>query len=327
MAAYNTAKYLDEAVCSVLNQTFSDFELILIDDGSTDSTLSIMENYARSDKRVLVCRQENAGPASARNLGMTMATGEWLAILDADDIALPDRLAWQLAYVETKPGIVLLGGGCIEVDAAGEYLKTHHYPARHSQLVRNMEKRRKFPPHSSCLYHTETVKQLGGFNTKFVRSQDLDLWLRLSEAGTIACLPAPVIKLRKHSEGISRHNQGRTAIVYGMAARTCHFLRLYGFSDPSSLETPIWDSFISWLTTKLEQFGEFAIADNWLRWRREWYQGESSNIVAKGMRLAKQIILSPDGLTPFTRRLFGSNLAIQLAQEWMKSQTHQRSLF
>lgn len=318
LAAFNAAKYLEEAIASILNQTFRDLELILIDDGSTDSTLFIMEKYARRDKRIRYYSQENSGPASARNTGIAMATGKWIAILDADDVALPNRLRQQLRYIETNPDILLLGSDCIEVDSAGNHIKEHNYPRKHSPLVRRMEREKSTPPHSSYIYHASSVRQLGGFNARFIRSQDIDLWLRLTEVGEIACLPQPLVLIRKHSEGISHSDSGRTQLVMGIAARICHTLRLRGFSDPSSADNETWNRFIHWLTHELKDRALFEQRVYWANARKRWYLGSHTNTAAKSVRLFRDVISSPYGLHSVWQRLFGSDLSARLADEWVR---------
>jgi len=313
-----------EAIESILFQTYRDFEFILIDDGSTDDTLRIIKHYAEMDNRIVYIVQENKGIATARNVGISMSQSKWTAILDSDDIALPERLEQQLAYVETNPDIVLLSSGCIEIDSAGHYVKEHSYPVRHAHLIRNMEKFKMFPPHSSCLYHAEIVKQLGGFNSKFIQSEDVDLWLRLSEVGSIACLPQPLIKLRKHSENISLHNHGKTQKVMGTAARVCHLLRLKGFGDPSRLDTDAWIRFIDWLTRKLEDEYDIDKQEYWANIRQAWYECRDVNVLRKGFRFCKGIALSRHCISILRQKLFGSNLVARLAHEWMKTHKNQR---
>lgn len=194
MACYNAAQYLDDAIRSVLAQTLTDFELVLIDDGSDDRTSEIIGHYAEADQRVVSIRQShNSGPSIARNMGIGRARGKWIAILDSDDIALADRLERQVFYMERNPGTVLLASACIQISRSGVHLRAYRYPVNHSSLVRRLESIAAFPPHSSCMYSREVVKRVGVFNPQFVQSEDWDLWLRLSEEGQLHCLPTTLI--------------------------------------------------------------------------------------------------------------------------------------
>jgi glycosyltransferase involved in cell wall biosynthesis len=109
MPALNAEKYIAEAIDSILSQTFSDFELIIVNDGSTDATAEILESYRPSDARIRVYCQENAGGASAMNLGCEVAQGRYIARMDADDISLPQRLAWQVSYLDEHPRVGVCG--------------------------------------------------------------------------------------------------------------------------------------------------------------------------------------------------------------------------
>src|SRR5918996_2481069 len=108
MPAYNAAVYLDEAVTSILNQTFREFEFIVINDGSTDDTVSILDKYEKSDSRIRVYHQENQGMIAALNRGCRLARGKYIARMDADDISLPRRFERQLEFMEGHPQIGIL---------------------------------------------------------------------------------------------------------------------------------------------------------------------------------------------------------------------------
>ncbi len=314
--ARNAARYLPDAIESILAQTMGNLELILIDDGSTDDTLGIIKHYATIDSRVLYVIQANSGPAAARNVGIRMMRGRWIAILDADDSALPDRLARQVAYMQRTPDVVLLGSGCVEIDAVGTRVKQHHYPRRHARLVQNMERHMKFPPHSSCMYDVEAVRRLGGFNSRFTHSQDIDLWLRLSEIGRVACLPQPLIRLRKHDSSISHDRRGEAQRVMGMAARVCHFLRLRGSDDPAQVDITVWDSFLTWLTQKMKAARLFEMGAEWARIRQQFYLDRHMRTPTERLRLMKNVAVSAHGLPVLYHRFFGSNLASRFAREW-----------
>src|SRR5882724_11073612 len=106
LPVFNGALYLEEAIHSVLGQTFRDFELIIIDDGSTDTTAEIIAQAAKIDHRVISLRQANAGIVSALNNGLRCATGKYVARMDADDISLPQRFAFQVSYLDSHPDCV-----------------------------------------------------------------------------------------------------------------------------------------------------------------------------------------------------------------------------
>lgn len=324
-SCYNEQKYLAKAIESILGQTFKDFEFLLIDDGSTDDTLNIIKHYAAIEKRIFVIEKKNTGLVDSLNVGVDVARGKWIARMDADDIAFPTRLEKQVACAERNHSTVLLGSGCVEIDAVGNKVKEHSYPSRHSALVRRLEKSMGFPPHSSCLFDRSAVKEIGGYNPRFTRSQDVDLWLRLGETEQISCLPQPLVKLRKHSNGISHHNRGKTQRIMGAAARTCHFLRLRGFSDPSQADQETWRHFIHWLSERLDKEGNFEKQMYWENLREAWYEDRSINTFMNRIRLTKELALSRHSIFLLSQKLFGSNLAMQLADEWTGKHTTQQA--
>ena len=195
MSCYNASKFLNEAIESVLAQTFTDFEFIVIDDGSTDDTLALLRRYAVRDARIVLLEKSNTGLTDSLIQAMALAQGPWLARLDADDRAAPDRLDKQMSFLERHPEVVLLGTGCRLIDATGKPGRAYTYPAHHAALLAQLTGCRSSFPHSSAVFHRQTALDVGGYNRRFRHSQDVDLWLRLSRAGTIACLPEPLVAI------------------------------------------------------------------------------------------------------------------------------------
>lgn len=235
MACHNSSEYLEEAVSSVLGQTCSDLELILIDDCSTDDTLKLANRYRAYDHRVsVVSLSKNSGPATARNAGIRAAKGKWLGILDSDDVAAPSRFEKQINLAESGENLVMIGSSSISMDANGHAIKGHKYPTTHRELVRRLALMRAVPPHSSLLYRKDVVIKLSGYNPRYVPSEDYDLWLRLSEIGKLACIDQPLVKIRKHQRNISNAEGGVRQIRMGVAAAACHYLRVQGYTDPST---------------------------------------------------------------------------------------------
>lgn len=315
MSCFNAAAFITEAIESILNQTFADFELILIDDGSTDETLDIIKQYELKDSRIIVIQKENTGQTDSLNVGIQAAIGKWIARLDADDIALPTRLERQLAYVESTPNIVLLGTGCIEINASGYPIKKYYYPGKHSRLVKRLYLNKAFPPHSSFLCRADVVKRICGYNTRFRCFQDKDLWLRLVEQGEIACLDKPLVKIRKHSNNISR-NVGLSNLE-GTVALVCHFLRIHGVADPSAFNDDAdWLTFTEWIIKRLKQEKVFERQQEWTQMRQAYYSAGNKLICA--WRLMIGLATSKHAFRILHEKFCGSNLALKLADEWMK---------
>lgn len=318
VSCYNAADYLQEAVESILTQTYSDYELLLINDGSTDDTLRIIEEYAQQDSRVSVLDKENTGLADSLNAGLKIAKGEWIARLDVDDIALPDRLARQVAFTRADTSIVLLGSNCVLVDQCGGRIGSYRYPKEHGSLVNHIAVGRSPFPHSSAFFHRKTANGLGGYNPRFVRCQDADLWLRLSETGTIACLPEPLVKIRKHSSNISFSSS--LAIIMGMAVRVCHSVRSTGAPDPAQGDDDVWTQFTRWLSRRLEEESYIELQEEWSRIRREFYSSSGTGGWLCGTStLIRRLLTSAYCHQIILSKLFGTKIISQLAGEWIKN--------
>ncbi len=131
MSCRNASRWLQEAIESVLTQTFPDFEFVLIDDGSSDRTWEIVQQYAKCDSRIVPIAKRPTGLSDSLNVGINRARGRWIARLDADDLSEPTRLQEQVRFVRSHPTTVLLGSAFIEIDESGRSIRRHSYPASH----------------------------------------------------------------------------------------------------------------------------------------------------------------------------------------------------
>lgn len=194
MAAYNGEAFIRDAIESILSQTFPDFEFILINDGSTDTTPAIMRSY--QDKRIRLVSQENMGLARSLNKGLRMAAGRYIARLDADDIALPHRLSAQYAFMESQPECVASGSSALIMDAKGKYLYTEEMPLTWQEIQNLLPHKSPFF-HSSVIYQREPALACGGYYEKIVHHfEDLILWNKLTKYGELRNLREPLIKYR-----------------------------------------------------------------------------------------------------------------------------------
>lgn len=318
MACYNSSLYIDEAISSVLAQTLGDLELILIDDCSTDNTLEIANRYKEQDGRVSVLSLPvNSGAAIARNAGILVAQGEWLGILDSDDVAMPLRFEEQMKLANSDKDLIMIGSNAISIDEKGQLIKKHKYPTTHQALVKRMSSNHAFPPHSSMLYKRDIVDKLSGFNPRYVLSEDADLCLRLAEQGEIACLEKPMVKIRKHANNISLHDGGRLSTMHATAALVCHFLRIKGAADPSaSKEDADWLAFTEWIAKRLEQEEVFESQQEWTRMRQAYYS--AGNKLFGVWRLLLCLAMSKYTFRILREKYCDSNLALKLAAEWTK---------
>jgi glycosyltransferase involved in cell wall biosynthesis len=238
MSVYNGEHWLAESINSVLNQTFQDFEFIIVNDGSTDRSLQVIEEFALIDRRVRIIDKKNTGLADSLNHGIGHARSEWIARIDADDICEPQRLALQFEYAQSQTRVVLLGTGMSEVDDLGHPLATYLYPRNHPELLTNLLEKRRFFPHASAFYSLEAFRRVGGYRPRIKRAEDYDLWLRLSEVGLIACLKSPLVRIRKHGSQISHDDGGRRQILDSRVALASYVLRAAGATDPVEETSP-----------------------------------------------------------------------------------------
>jgi glycosyltransferase involved in cell wall biosynthesis len=318
MACFNAEKFIAESIESILNQSFADFELILIDDGSTDGTPGIIKRFRDAYRRILVLEKENTGPADSRNRGVELARGAWIAILDSDDLAQPNRLELQYACAEADAAAVMIGSGFSEIDEGGRTIKCHRYPGSHAALLQRLRGCRAFPPHSSLMYRADTLKGAGGFNKRFISSEDWDLWLRMAERGTLRCLEPALVKIRKHAANVSNHGGGKTQILYGLVASTCHFLRARGAADPSCCaDEAQWHSFVDWIELRLREQGFFARQQEWSRMRAAYFS--ANNKITGAWCLVSAFASSGLPLQKLKHKLFGSALPAALADAWIKT--------
>jgi hypothetical protein len=317
MSCYNASRWLHEAIDSVIAQTFEDFELILVDDGATDETGSIIRGYCDRDRRIIAISKRNTGLADSLNAGIARARGAWIARLDADDLSEPTRLEEQVTFMRTHPDVALLGTGCFETDDRGRVVKKHLYPSDHNTLVRDLERLKPFFPHSSAFYRTADARQVGGYLPRFKMSQDVRLWLDLTGCGKIACLARPLVRIRRHPNQISLDNDGRRQLCYGTAGTVCYLLRTAGFQDPSvdaSIEA--WIAFLEWIEDRIDDLGVFERRESWNVVRSEYLTAE--NKLDGLLRFSIRLVQSKHTMSQAWERLFGSSIPKRLAQEWMK---------
>ena len=204
MPVYNAEKYINAAVNSILNQTYRDFEFIIINDGSTDGTLEILKAFAQQDSRIRLISRENKGLVETLNEGLALAKSPLIARMDADDISLPDRFKKQYAYLQQHPDVVVLGGRCIAIDADGDPLtqwnKLTSSKAIHNQHLHSLCG--SAIAHPAMMYRANNVQSIGGYRKAAYPAEDLDMLLRIVDEGLLRNLEDVVLKYRVHMASI-----------------------------------------------------------------------------------------------------------------------------
>jgi glycosyltransferase involved in cell wall biosynthesis len=196
MPVYNGERYLREAIESILNQTFTDFELIIVDDGSTDATPEILDSF--EDPRIVRLKNEkNTGLARVRQKGLSAVCGEYIASMDADDISLPERLARQVAFLDAHPEIGVLGSAVQVIDRNGNRSRVSRFPTQHGVIRWHLCFRDPIA-NPSVMMRRKVVDRVGGYNTDLTAGEDYDLFRRLSSVTRLANLPDIMLCLRRH---------------------------------------------------------------------------------------------------------------------------------
>lgn len=207
MSAYNTEQYVAEAVKSILKQTFTDFEFLIIDDGSTDSSLKILKRFAAQDPRIQLISRENRGIARTRNELLNQAQGEFIAVTDSDDITAPNRLALQVEFLRQHPEIVCVASSFDVVDEKNRYLSHCDVPLDDADIQQLLLKGISLLMHPVAMFRKSVLLEIGGYDEAMVASSDLDLWLRMGEVGKLANLPETLLRYRLNKRSISHRKQ------------------------------------------------------------------------------------------------------------------------
>lgn len=221
MRAFNCERYVGQAIESVLVQTFQDFEIVIVDDTSTDGTEAILQTYTQRDERIRVFRNEtNQGPVRTMNIGLRHARGEFVAVHDADDLSLPHRLETQVKFLRANPHIALVGGGAYVIDEEGEEVKVINWGHKEPEVIRqHLEEGYHTFIHTSVMFRRECIEAIGFYDEFFSASHDYDMLIRMAGAFDIVYYEEPLVKWRWLNSGISGSKR-RAQAVFGQLART-----------------------------------------------------------------------------------------------------------
>ena len=204
MPAYNAQAYIKEAMDSILEQSFSDLELIVINDCSADGTEAVIQSY--SDPRIVYLKNEkNSGVAVTLNRGLAVARGEYIARMDSDDISMPERLEKQVRFLDTHPDYAICGSS-LRIFGQGRREGAFPYPETDGDIRANMVFNSPFA-HPSIMMRGEMLNQCGRYyDVKFEKAEDYELWCRLLEQGRGYNFPQPLLRYRHHGKQIRTAN-------------------------------------------------------------------------------------------------------------------------
>ncbi len=217
LSVYNSEKYLAEAIDSILNQTFSDFELILIDDCSTDGSGKLMEAYREADPRVVLLKNpENIGLTRSLNRGLDIAKGEYIARMDADDISLPERFAKQAAFLDAHPDYSFVS--CIGryIDENGNYQELRLFPETNREIYAMMPKVDAVM-HPGVMFRKDDIRKIGNYSEEFRVVQDYDLWFKGMAAGyQFYNLQEPLVLYRRNATYLKRKSRAYRMVDFAV---------------------------------------------------------------------------------------------------------------
>ncbi|MCL4551930.1 MAG: glycosyltransferase [Candidatus Marsarchaeota archaeon] len=200
--AYNCQRFIEETIESVFSQTYSDYEIIVVDDGSSDNTKDILQRYS---DRVTYVYQENGGVSAARNRALALSRGEFIAFLDHDDLWIPEKLERQVSVLDSSPSAGLVYSDCYYIDANGSIIGkyTDYIEAFRGNVFRQLFIC-DFIPFLTVLARRSAIDAVGYFKVGWAIAEDYDLLLRIARAYPVEYLSLPLAKYRKHSGNMSR---------------------------------------------------------------------------------------------------------------------------
>jgi glycosyltransferase involved in cell wall biosynthesis len=235
MSVYNGEKYLQEAVDSILNQTFTDFEFIIINDGSKDKTKEILESY--SDPRIRLFHQKNIGLTKSLNRGLKHATGEYIARMDADDISMKNRFKKQVDFLNKNSNIGLIGTWASLIDNDGKNFHNWTLPLEHNSILDRLSESNSFM-HGSVMFRKHCVDVVGGYRQEFKYCQDYDLWIRIIEKYNAANIGEFLYKLRRANNSISREKISHQLYFHILTQELAKERKKHGFDSLNEIDIP-----------------------------------------------------------------------------------------
>ena len=256
MPVYNMENYLDEAIESILSQSLAAFELIIINDGSTDNSLDLLERWAKKDARIRLYNQVNRGRSFSRNRGLELASSEFVAMMDPDDISLPERLELSYQLLQKYDDVVAVSGQYQRVCMYGVKLRnsSRSVPLEHDEIVKNLLDDDGSVFHQSASMIRKTIaKSVGGYNLDYEMGEDVDLFLKMALKGRLQNLPELFLYYREHAQAITKQRVS-PALLQNCKKRLA--------SARADRGLTLDDSFVHWLET----FPNKEAGEYWLSW-------------------------------------------------------------
>ncbi|UOE93872.1 glycosyltransferase [Alkalihalobacillus sp. LMS39] len=206
MSVFNDEQFLAQSIESILQQSYTNFDFLIFDDASNDGSKKILEHYAELDKRIkLIINKENKGLSYNLAEGVKLAKSPWIARMDADDIAVKNRLEIQMNYIKSNPTVDILGSYVNDIDALGEIIELRKVPTTHDRIS-NLIWTCPFI-HPSVIFRKESIIKAGNYNKKLRRRQDYDLWFRCLDSNLVfANIDMPLLYYRATDNYYKKNN-------------------------------------------------------------------------------------------------------------------------
>ena len=272
MSVYNGERYLREAIDSILNQIFKDFEFLIINDGSTDGTAEILQSY--HDPRIKIINNEkNMGLTKSLNKGLRIAKGEYIARQDADDVSLPQRLEKEVAFLDQNKKVGLVCTNYVRINEKGKVLHRIKCLTEDEELKEKLLETNLFP-HGLVMFRAECIEKVGLYREEFKSAQDYDLWLRISEVYDMANIPQLLYKYRLNIKSISvtrKKQQDKYALL---AIELAKERRQFGKDKLQTLSKQEIESLLDNLIPKSVSQSRKDLAQGYLFWSKILFSGK-----------------------------------------------------
>lgn len=288
LPVYNASLYLQAAVSSILNQSFSDFEFLIFDDGSTDKTLQMLKKFASEDTRVKIFSRENKGLIATLNELIDNSLGRYIARMDADDISLPDRFFKQVMFLDSNPEIVVVGSWIEMINDKSQQISEVRSPIEHEKIDQKNLAGHSSISHPSAMIRKSALLEVGRYDLRFKSAEDLDLWLKLAEVGKLANIPEVLLQYRIHSSAISEIERDGQGIQSQIACEEAAKRRgIESAFDPASTD---WRA-----AEDINSQHKYAVKYGWMAWNQRkksaWWTYAKKALVLKPFKIASWRLL------------------------------------
>lgn len=223
LSVYNSQDKIIKTIDSIKLQSYKNFECIIVDDGSSDQTVKILNDVIDSRFKIYKCKHQ--GLTKALNFGLTKCKGEYICRVDADDIFLPNKIEVQKNFMDLNQNVVLVGNNIELIDNKDLLIKTFKYPTENNKILEMAINQLNSIPHSSFFIRGESIRLIKGYREIFLKAQDFDLILRLSEFGKISCIPQVLSRQRYDDKSLTFQNFNFSQMKYCVLGLASHLLK------------------------------------------------------------------------------------------------------